>query len=1595
MDNTFWAGFLLIHMLVTHVFVAMVASTATWAWLGILDEVVGKVESIAHEPSYVPEFLRNKLAHAGVKLQPPDRSASSSTTVPVRGLVSVRVGAAFDAASRGAWSREALFLQRAVYKGALDGYLLQIASSYFFPPWETELHICELQRKAHRWNENKRSGGIRLALSGKGRRLSHHIFLPQSWKLGEDESPTDINRLILDLSVSKAGAPDGQVQPVSSVLEPAEIASLDLSQCPCILLPNFLFQLVKTGLWKEVVALARWSHPEVPSLSQGLPEDWVRLNKGKSEQPRQPAILSERMAGLCSSLLRRATPHLLSEEMDEELAAGVQGEVDICINALESHALSMMPSRRGLRDQSNSRSAECLLAQVLAAMDLRNQGHFKRHAMKFLRCVPADLQEVLRVHFEKHGASQSAVVRGGLFLDLALLCEHRSRMARLGPVVRYAWGDATSKGGREIYNTRCRFIELSKVVELARGWRFLCLNPASDDQDSEQAEQRCVHSQALFDNVHLHTHVPQYLGQGRTTLLDKVSAHVHSTLLEAGTVSAMSDVLKSVVAWVTDMCVEAGLPNCHVSTPESTLPSFVRPSRLQVCPEDAEFVEEGFYEMQGEAASNAALMPAAIHLPGVCHAVHNASANLNSALSYFDDFLSKLRVVHKFLGSPSRRDRFVEVVLQRKPSYDVGKSLFKSFTKTLYEERWGEVASYLKSAQSLFTFLRLHWDEVAYVRDAGDADVASAEDNFTAGGLTALIKDGFFHAYWEMQLHIRLCLQRFLRWAEGCSCHPFADGTPRTRETKLRGEISCPREVSCTCPMMGCQAPFLVEGKLQSFREELLSTGFNDVVLNCHCQLTAVQWSDLEAEWKRGCQYLCENLKLRLAFFGKLPWSILGGCHPDPEVSRRLLAAARDAWNELPADSHELQHPVAKELFASSLMEEELGSYLSGESALEDLPLLETFLAKLTFVQVAERIIEGAHKEMGKVTNSKSPSALSIALRAPELNRRLSLSSTFFADLVEAFEKTRKIRKFREEFPAHAQHPDILSLDKKAQTSKFVSVVRHVLYRDPRHQHADLSTAKTNLQQGQKEQDRLAKPFAAAAPKAPEATIIARAVSAFVQESCEEDQSRVFSIGDMFFTPLVLRPSAIRRPRHAPGVQADVGRGDMLVSVLQHDAASEGPHSPFVSPLQPEAHKLNLETKVEEMGVSGFLEGFRSWQMSSSRHFTLPLPANVRVDASELSVLVTEMLDKDCLAGRSGILLRPSQEQTRLLQQCEACGVAEQSKGGWILSVEGIRKLQVSRRLEQPSLFGDGRGIPLQDCSLGQLLMRMRSEGMVLKYIVGEPRVWHSSVLNVNKNYLCCLLDAENLKHTHGTEWIPHAAPAKTYELLLSGVPSSEALQAALEDVAAKRKAPRLQVTDGDVEGDFAAAPVGKRARIALKDQVQDDPELGEDRPDEDKASICTEEIQEDLERLIAEADEVEGGVELGAEEGGAGAASSAAGPAGSAGAPAAPAPAARSSIESVPAVPAGAGIIDAASAANDLSSASLLAGTVARLQERSSAGYGAGFSFSRKQPHSAPPFGGVEATCRYHRKNTSTGCKKFIRLTGLSAEAEQECCVT
>ena len=395
-----------------------------------------------------------------------------------------------------------------------------------------------------------------------------------------------------------------------------------------------------------------------------------------------------------------------------------------CVEAMQAHAASWRLQTR----QTHHLIAlpESFVRQVLAGLDLRSRSSLKRHAAKFIECLPEAFRPSLHVWAEDHFASSTSLVSGQLYLDLAMLVFHRKRMSSIGQVFIFAWGDSTTKGHLDMYNTRHRWLPADRSVDLARAFRWLCSHQLKQDNDENDLgldhdpaiiQGRCVRSQLVFDNVHLHTQLPQLLGQGRTKLIDKVSAHVHSTLLEVGTVDRLSATLESCIAWCSDMGTEV------LFLPKTTLPIFVRPSRLQeasVCEEEGVAVE-ALLEEQPQQATPSNLMPNAIHIPGMCHAMHNASSNLDTCFSDWATFFDQLKTLHKFIGARRRRDRFMEVVLRGQgDSYAECRRLFKQFSHSLYSERWGEVASYLRDGLPILFFLRASWDEVAYSRGMDD-----------------------------------------------------------------------------------------------------------------------------------------------------------------------------------------------------------------------------------------------------------------------------------------------------------------------------------------------------------------------------------------------------------------------------------------------------------------------------------------------------------------------------------------------------------------------------------------------------------------------------------------------------------------------------------------------------------------------------------------------------------------------------------------------------------------------------------------------------------------------------------------------------------
>ena len=75
---------------------------------------------------------------------------------------------------------------------------------------------------------------------------------------------------------------------------------------------------------------------------------------------------------------------------------------------------------------------------------------------------------------------------------------------------------------------RYRFLAAADAVELARSFKWLCMNQADKAKEAEAEDgdempadvekhrQRAKLSQSLFDRIEMHTQIPQLLGQGRT-----------------------------------------------------------------------------------------------------------------------------------------------------------------------------------------------------------------------------------------------------------------------------------------------------------------------------------------------------------------------------------------------------------------------------------------------------------------------------------------------------------------------------------------------------------------------------------------------------------------------------------------------------------------------------------------------------------------------------------------------------------------------------------------------------------------------------------------------------------------------------------------------------------------------------------------------------------------------------------------------------------------------------------------------------------------------------------------------------------------------
>ena len=122
--------------------------------------------------------------------------------------------------------------------------------------------------------------------------------------------------------------------------------------------------------------------------------------------------------------------------------------------------------------------ASIMLRQVFASLELKNRAKLLKAALASIKaCLPECYEESCRSWVIKLTASPSSLQRARLLLDLSMMRAHASRMRALGPVLRYGWGDATVKHGRDWYNSRHRYVSKDTVLQLARAAKWLSAHP--------------------------------------------------------------------------------------------------------------------------------------------------------------------------------------------------------------------------------------------------------------------------------------------------------------------------------------------------------------------------------------------------------------------------------------------------------------------------------------------------------------------------------------------------------------------------------------------------------------------------------------------------------------------------------------------------------------------------------------------------------------------------------------------------------------------------------------------------------------------------------------------------------------------------------------------------------------------------------------------------------------------------------------------------------------------------------------------------------------------------------------------------------------
>ena len=509
---------------------------------------------------------------------------------------------------------------------------------------------------------------------------------------------------------------------------------------------------------------------------------------------------------------------------------------------------------------------------------------------------------------------------------------------------------------------------------------------------------------------------PATLGGRSANASHRLSAFLHSLHLISGDFGTLTKLVGSLISVTTDLGVESLLTKLEPFPIASFLPFFEPPQAAPPAPAAAS--ADGFHvaaeeDLRNEEAMFAARPESSLDclgsgdesgpvppdrdtetlsfqssrgVGGLMHIIHNAFKDLGSSMAGYDEHVSNMAVLSKFLREKHTKERLIaKCFSQGTPGEVPLREAIATFNAECYENRWNTVSKCALDLQAVLEALRFGWDMPKYL-DGGSAASAQAQGAVAVQEVDRLVRCVFFESYLSMVQSFAKLALHLSAWAESCPCHWHLLTGGRAAAMQ-----SAQRVLLESCPMRGRRGPELSMNVLMQEFAAFSNEGAVRLAQHFPADLPDEKRSSIVHDFELGRSHLTAVISMKTSHFRSMPFKMVGLAYHDEEKAREVWSHFR-AVNREDDSSEEaniLRRQVPRLLKPNILRQGDLWCLGADMSSCPD---FAAEVAALALIPTAERRVEAQHartQKSSKKSPCHTPSYMSLQIRSADLKAEL------------------------------------------------------------------------------------------------------------------------------------------------------------------------------------------------------------------------------------------------------------------------------------------------------------------------------------------------------------------------------------------------------------------------------------------------------------------------------------------------------------------------------------------------------------------------------------------------------------------------------